>query len=131
MVVNDPIGDTLTRIRNAYLRSYDEVVVLHTKTVLDILDILKKSNYVEDFEVVELKPAKRINVRLKYINNEPAVSEVKRVSKPGLRQYIGYREIPKVLNGYGIAILTTPNGILTGNEARKLKVGGEFLCTVY
>lgn len=129
-MVNDPIADALSRIRNAHQRTYKEVQVLNTKLVFSILEILKKENYLEEFEV-DSEDKKIINVVLKYENKKPVIRKLKRISKPGLRRYIGYKDIPKVLNGLGISIFSTPKGIMTGKEARNSKVGGEFLCTIY
>lgn len=129
-MVNDPIADALTRIRNAHERGYKTVNVLNSRLVSSIVEILKKEGYIENFEV-DSDDKQLLVLNLKYENRIPAIRNLKRISKPGLRKYVGYTEIPKVLNGLGIAILSTPNGIITGKEAQEQKVGGEFLCTIY
>lgn len=129
-MVNDPIADALSRIRNAHERGYKSVQVLNTKIVSAIVEILNKESYIESFEV-DSDDKQFINISLKYENKKPAIRNLKRISKPGLRKYIGYTEIPKILNGMGISIFSTPKGIITGKEAKAQKVGGEFLCTIY
>jgi small subunit ribosomal protein S8 len=129
-MVNDPIADALSRIRNAHERGYKSVRVLNTKIVKEIVGILNSEKYIESFEV-DTEDKQYLNITLKYENKKPAIKDLKRISKPGLRKYIGYTEIPKVLNGMGISILSTPKGIITGKEAKAQKLGGEFLCTIY
>ena len=132
-MVNDTIADYLTRIRNAQLRKQEVVVVPATKILVSISDILKKTNYIEAYEVSETKdaPQQELSVVLKYTLGEPAMRNMKRISKPGLRKYVNYKEIPKVLNGKGIAIISTPKGVLSGDDAKKSKVGGEYLCEIW
>lgn len=129
-MVNDPIADALARIKNSHQRSYKTVNVLNTKLVASILQILKSENYIEDYSESS-EDKNEITVVLKYENKTPSIKSLRRVSKPGLRKYIGYKDIPKILNGLGISILSTPKGIMTGKEARAQKTGGEFLCTIY
>lgn len=132
MTANDPIADTLTRIRNAHMRSYKTVTVMHSKMIGSILEILKVEGYVEDFaESADDKGFKTFNVGLKYQEGRPAIRNLKRISKPGLRKYIGYKNIPRVLNGLGISILSTPQGVVSGSKAKADKLGGELLCTIY
>ena len=113
------------------MRSYSSVDVIYSKMILSILGILKEHGLIDSFKEEESGVKRVITVTLKYNGKKPAITSLTRVSKPGLRKYVGYREIPNVLNGFGIAILSTPQGIVTGNDARKAKVGGELLCTIY
>ncbi len=132
-MVNDTISDYLTRVRNAQLRKQEFVTIPSTKMLVAISEILKKSNMIEDYEVSNEKdlPQQTLNVKLKYIGSEPAMRSMKRISKPGLRKYVNYKEIPKVLSGKGIAIISTPQGVLSGDDAKKSKVGGEYLCEIW
>jgi small subunit ribosomal protein S8 len=132
-MVNDTIADYLTRVRNAQLRKQEFVTIPSTKLLVAISEILKKSNLIEDFEVSneENLPQQSLNIKLKYFGSEPAMRSLKRISKPGLRKYVNYKEIPKVLNGKGIAIISTPQGVLSGDDAKKTKVGGEYLCEIW
>jgi len=132
-MVNDPIGDFLTRLRNAQLRKQEEVVVPATKMLAAIADILKKNGYVEGYNVSSEKGVAQqsLTVQLKYIAGEPAMRNMERISKPGLRKYLNYKEIPKVLNGKGIGIFSTPKGVLSAEDAKKSKVGGEYLCEIW
>lgn len=130
---NDLIADLLTRIRNAQLRSRDEVFIPLTKSNSAVLKILKDNSYIEDFKEVDsdADSFKKLLVTLKYDEDKPAITKLIRVSKPGLRKYIGYKNIPKVLNGMGISIISTPKGIMTGDKARAEKAGGEYLCNIW
>lgn len=131
-MVTDTIGDFLTRIRNAQLREKKEVFTPSSKILVEIAKILKEEGFIEDFSVEEEENGhKNLRVVLKYVKGRPAITKVKRESKPGVRVYMGYRDIPEVLNGMGITILTTPKGLLTGAKARKEKVGGEYICKVW
>lgn len=132
-MVNDTIADYLTRVRNAQLRKQEFVTIPSTKVLVAISEILKKSNMIEDYEVSneENLPQQALNIKLKYFGLEPAMRSMKRISKPGLRKYVNYKEIPKVLNGKGIAIISTPQGVLSGDDAKKSKVGGEYLCEIW
>ena len=133
-MVTDTIGDFISRIRNAQMRSKKYVTIPSSKMLLDISKILKEEDFIEDFVeeyTGENSTRKEIKIKLKYKDNKPAIQKLVRVSKPGVRVYVGYREIPKVISGYGIAILTTPKGVISGENARKIKVGGELLCKVW
>jgi small subunit ribosomal protein S8 len=130
-MINDPIGDFLARIRNAQARKHDFIVLPSTKMLVAISEILKKEGFVIDFKVEEKTPQNELKVTLKYVNEIPAIRELSRVSKPGVRKYYGYKDIKPVMNGLGIAIFSTPMGIITGEAAVKSKVGGEYLCFVY
>ena len=132
MLVLDPIADMLTRIRNANSNKHETVVIPQSKTKLAIAEILKAEGYIVDFKMVEVDGIKMIEVTLKYgPNGEKVIQGLKRISKPGLRIYSNAEQLPKVLNGLGIAIVSTSKGIITDREARKLNVGGEVLAYVW
>jgi small subunit ribosomal protein S8 len=132
MPVNDPVGDMLTRLRNASRARHDKVVIPHSNLKVEIIKALKSEGYIGDFTVHERAPQSEISVQLKYgPDRSPAITGIRRVSKPGLRRYVNVREIPQVLGGLGIAVLSTSRGIMVDTEARRQKVGGELLCTVY
>jgi len=132
---SDPIADMLTRIRNAIMAGHPSVAVPHSKMKLAIAQILKKEGYVEEVSVVDGDPVATIVIRLKYWGNRrerrSVITNLQRVSKPGRRIYVGRDEIPWVLSGLGISILTTPKGVMTGQQARREGVGGEVLCYVW
>jgi len=132
VTVNDPIADMLTRIRNAVMVRHDSVMVPSSKMKLAIANILKEEGFINDYEVVRGKPHREIKIILKYQDrNEPVISGLERVSKPGLRVYVQKKEIPRVYGGLGIAILSTPDGVMTGQQAWRRGVGGELLCYVW
>jgi small subunit ribosomal protein S8 len=132
MSVNDPISDMLTRIRNAGMARQTETTMPSTKILVAIAKILKEEGYIADFRVNERRPQDQLVVVLRYgADKKHAIREIKRISKPGLRVYAGKDEIPRVQSGLGIAIVSTPQGVLTGFEARKRGIGGEVLCTVF
>ena len=132
MSFTDPIGDMLTRIRNASSARHEKVVVPASRLKLRIAEVLKDEGYIQDFVRHDDGVQGSITILLKYTpEREPAISEIKRVSKPGLRRYVPTTEIPRVLNGLGIAILSTSKGVMVDREARKQKVGGELICTVW
>ena len=133
MTMSDPIADMLTRIRNANTAKHDTVDVPASKTKIAIANILVDEGYIEKYELIEEGSFKTMRLTLKYgaDKNEKIITGLKRVSKPGLRIYVGKDELPKVLGGLGIAILSTNQGIITDKEARKLKVGGEVLAFVW
>ncbi len=131
-MVTDPIADLLTRIRNALVAGHEVVQVPSSKMKIAIADVLKKEGFISDFEVVPEGVKRSIRIGLAYGGKkEPIISGLRRVSKPGLRVYVQKREIPRVYGGLGIAILSTPQGIMTGQEAWRRKVGGEVLCYVW
>ncbi len=131
-MVNDLISDFLSRIKNAQEREEKNVVAPFSRMLLRLADILKEEGFIEGYDLVdEGENQKNISVNLKYINGEPAIRELKRVSKPGIRKYRGYREIKPIKNGLGIAIISTPKGVMTGDKAKKEKVGGEYLCEIF
>lgn len=132
MSVNDPISDMLTRIRNAGMARNTETTMPATKVLVAIAGILKQEGYIADFEVIEKRPQNQLVVKLSYgPDKRHVIREIKRVSKPGLRVYAGKDELPRVKSGLGIAIVSTPEGVLTGYEARRRGIGGEVLCTVW
>ena len=131
-MIIDPIGDLLTRIRNAYLARIIEVRLPYSKLKTDISKILKKNKYIADFEVVEEENNKKsIMLTLNDVRTTKYVPTLTRISKPGQRIYVGSMDIKKSRNGQGIYIVSTPKGVVTGYEARSLNVGGELLCEVY
>ena len=129
--MSDPIADLLTRIRNAGNALLPSVEIPHSKMKESIALVLKREGYVSDVAVEGVVAKKKIKVKLKYDGRKSVIDGLKRVSTPGLRRYVGSDEIPRVRNGLGTAILSTPAGILTGNEARRQNVGGELLCSVW
>ena len=132
MPVNDPVGDLLTRIRNAARARHDKVVVPSSKLKVDVVRVLKDEGFVGDFIVHERSPQNELTIQLKYgPDRAPAITGIRRVSRPGLRRYVALRDIPRVLGGMGISILSTSHGVMSDTEARKQKVGGELICTVY
>ncbi len=132
MSVTDPIADLLTRIRNANQMRYNEVVVPKSNVKLEIVKILKDEGYIADYKVIKEEVQDNIVITLKYgKNKERVISGLKRISKPGLRVYAKAEEIPTVLNGLGISIVSTSKGIMTGKEAKKENLGGEVLAYVW
>ena len=132
MSVNDPISDMLTRIRNGGMARKADVVMPSTKVIVAIAKILKEEGYIADFEVTEKRPQDSLKITLRYsADKRHSIREIKRISKPGLRVYAGREAIPRVRSGLGIAIVSTPEGVVTGYEARRRGIGGEVLCTVF
>ncbi len=131
MVTTDPIADLLTRIRNAIIARHDTVSIPASKMKKSIVDILVEEGFVTSGEVVDEDGHSNIKVVLKYVGNKNAITNLKRISKPGLRVYCGCEDLPKVLGGYGIAIISTSRGVMTDRKARELKVGGEVLAYVW
>ena len=128
----DPIGDMITRIRNAQMRLLSSVKIPSSKFRVKILDVLKKEGYISDYKVLsDLNNKGSLSVDLKYNNGSPVIKEIKRVSKPGRRIYARANSIPKIQNGLGLAIVSTSKGIMTDDEARSQKVGGEIICRVF
>lgn len=131
-MITDPLADMLTRIRNALIARHDFTDAPASKLKIALAEALKKEGYIRDFEVRSEGSKRTIRIHLAYTDNqEPVIMGLQRVSKPGLRVYTQRREIPRVYGGLGIAILSTPEGILTGKEARRRGVGGEVLCYVW
>jgi small subunit ribosomal protein S8 len=129
---SDPIADMLTRVRNALKARHQKVDVPASKLKMEIARILKEEGYIVNFKLAEDGTQKSIRIYLKYTPaNLPAIAKIQRVSRPGCRVYVGSKEIPRVLGGLGINILTTPRGLMTGRDARKEHLGGELLCQVW
>ncbi len=133
MTMSDPIADMLTRIRNANTAKHDTVDVPASKMKISIAEILLKEGYIKKFDMVDVDGIKMIHITLKYgaDKNDKIISGLKRISKPGLRIYAGKEELPKVLGGLGIAIISTNKGVMTDKEARKANVGGEVLAFIW
>jgi len=132
VTVTDPIADMLTRIRNAGMVRHDSVLIPASKIKLAISKILKEEGFIGDYEVVRGKPQRVIKIRLKYRDkNQPALTGLERVSRPGLRVYVQKKEVPRVYSGLGIAILSTPEGVMTGHQAWRREIGGEVLCYIW
>lgn len=132
MAVTDPIADMLTRIRNANRAFFRSVDVQMSRMNCSIADALKRTGFIEGYEkCLDDKKREVLRIYLKYYGKKQVISDLKRISKPGRRVYVGCDEIPRVLNGLGIAILSTSKGILTDDEARRARVGGELLCQVW
>jgi small subunit ribosomal protein S8 len=131
MNVSDPIADMLTRIRNASRARHTDVIVPASRTKLAIARILKDEGFIEDFSEATQGPTQVLSIRLKYVGRVPVVSGLKRISKPGLRVYAAKTEIPRVLGGLGVVIVSTSQGIMTGAQARKGQLGGEILAYVW
>ena len=131
-MTSDPIADMLTRVRNAIQARHPKVDVPASKLKAEIARILKEEGYIINFKVADEGAKKTIKIYLKYAtNNAPVISAIERVSRPGCRVYVRRSEIPRVLGGMGINILTTPRGVMTGRQARREGVGGELLCEIY
>ena len=131
-MINDLISDSLTRIRNAAMRKMDVTKLVHSKMVESVVGIMQEKGYIDSFNVVEENKKKTINVVLKYDDSGKTVlNEMKRVSKPGRRVYKPFAEIKSFKNGYGIIIVSTSKGVLSNDEAFKLGIGGEVLCTIW
>ena len=130
MVMTDPIADMLTRIRNANRQHHETVMVPASKLKVDIAEILKNEGFIKGYKVEGEGPIKNIVITLKYRGNERVITDLKRISKPGLRVYAKVNEIPKVLNGLGIVILSTSQGLMTDKEARAKQVGGVVLAYI-
>ena len=132
MSMTDPLGDMLTRIRNGQRARKNRIVSPASKLRNNVLDVLKREGYIRDFSQRELRPGiSEIEIQLKYHDGEPVIREISRVSKPGRRIYSKIQDLQRVYNGLGIAILSTPRGVLSDNEARDQNVGGEILCQVF
>ncbi|MFO1089862.1 MAG: 30S ribosomal protein S8 [Hyphomicrobiales bacterium] len=132
MTVTDPIGDMLTRIRNAQQRRKSKVTTPASKLRARVLDVLQQEGYIRGYAQVDYGSGRsEIEIELKYFDGEPVIRQINRVSKPGRRVYATVDTLPTVFNGLGISILSTPKGVLSDNEARTQNVGGEVICTVF
>ncbi|MFH1088024.1 MAG: 30S ribosomal protein S8 [Chloroflexota bacterium] len=130
-MVNDPVADLLTRIRNAIMARHDSLTVASSKMKLGVTRILKEQGFISDYNLVKVKTYRVVKIQLKYINGQPAVVGLERVSKPSLRVYVKRGEIPRVYGGLGITIVSTPKGVMTGQDAWRHGLGGELLCYVW
>jgi|TARA_Y100000588_G_C14246086_1_gene921486 small subunit ribosomal protein S8 len=131
MSMTDPIADMLTRIRNGQQANKKTVLVPASKVKASVLAVLVEEGYLRSVKDAELKGHKAFEVELKYYNGKPVMNEIKRVSKPGLRQYSSSKELPQVRNGLGVAIISTSKGVMTDANARSANLGGEVLCTIF
>ena len=131
MTISDPIADMLTRIRNAIMVRHDSVLIPASRMKLAIARILKEEGFITDYEVLRSGQHRVIKIYLRYSDKNPMFSGLERVSKPGLRVYVQQKEIPRVHGGLGIAIISTPKGVMTGQQAWRQGIGGELLCCVW
>ena len=131
MAVTDPLGDLLTRIRNGQRARKDSVLSPASKLRVRVLDVLQREGYIRGYSEETMGPAKGVRIELKYFEGQPAIKHVARVSKPGRRVYSGSQDLPRVMNGLGITIVSTPRGVLSDAEAREQNVGGEVLAEVF
>ena len=132
MTLTDPIGDMFSRIRNGQMRSLDSIEIPSSNFRKNILEILKNEGYIKDYYIEKSENNKiNLKINLKYYEGDPVIKEIKRISKPGRRVYSRANSIPKVMNGLGFAILSTPKGVMTDSEARKNNVGGEIICRIF
>jgi small subunit ribosomal protein S8 len=132
MYISDPVGDLLTRIRNGQAARLSSIHCPASKLRVNLLEVLKREGYIRDYAVSEKDSGKsELNIELKYSEGQPVIREIKRVSKPGRRVYTQIKDVPRVYNGLGISILSTPRGVLSDREAREANVGGEILCRVF
>lgn len=130
MSMTDPVADMLTRIRNAQMAQKNSVAVPSSKLKVAIAAVLKEEGYIDDFAVRDTEGKSRLDIALKYYAGRPVIERIERVSRPGLRVYKGSADLPRVMNGLGIAIVSTPKGVMTDRRARASNVGGEVLCIV-
>ena len=131
-MLNDPIGDLITRIRNAQMRNKPKVSSPGSKLRESVLEVLKTEGYIRGYAAVEHPSGRNeLEIELKYFDGQPVIREIDRVSKPGRRVYVAVRNLPRINNGLGIAILSTPKGVMADHAARDANVGGEILCTVF
>lgn len=131
MVTTDPIADLLTRVRNAQAAGHRTVSAPFSRIKLEIAKLLVEEGYIEAAERVEGNPFASISIRLKYNGGTPVITGIRRESRPGQRRYVNASTIPQVLDGYGVAVLSTSSGVMTGRRAKEAGVGGEFLCSVW
>ncbi len=131
MSLSDPIGDMLARLKNSQMRNHKKIDMPSSKFKAKIADILKSEGYIIDYEVKSEKNKSNLHISLKYNSGNPVISSIERVSKPGRRIFSSAESLPKVNNGLGIAIISTPKGVMTDIDARKQKVGGEIICKVF
>jgi len=131
MSMNDPLGDLLSRIRNAQMRNKSKVSSPNSRLRESVLGVLKNEGYIRGYTVMERDGRSEIEIELKYFDGEPVIREIERVSKPGRRVYTSVRNMPRINNGLGVTIVSTPKGVMSDHDARDANVGGEILCTVF
>jgi len=132
MPVNDPIGDLIARINNAQMRKKPKVSTPGSRLRVSVLDVLKNEGFIRGYAAVDHSDGRNeLEIELKYFDGQPVIREMSRVSKPGRRVYVAVRNLPRINNGLGVAILSTPKGVIADHEARDANVGGEVLCTVF
>jgi small subunit ribosomal protein S8 len=131
MSMNDPLGDLLSRIRNAQMRNKSKVSSPNSRLRESVLDVLKNEGYIRGYAVVEREGRSEIEIELKYFDGEPVIREIERVSKPGRRVYTSVKNMQRINNGLGVTIVSTPKGVMADHDARDANVGGEILCTVF
>jgi small subunit ribosomal protein S8 len=131
MTMTDPLGDMLTRIRNAQLRRKTKVSTPGSRLRQRVLDVLQAEGYIRGYSTIEQDGRSEFEIELKYYDGEPVIREIERVSKPGRRVYASVRALPRINNGLGVAIVSTPKGVMADHAARDANVGGEILCTVF
>lgn len=129
--MTDPIADFLTRIRNAIKAEKKSVDIPVSKMKVGIAELMKKASYINDYSIIENNGKKYLSIKLKYNDGVCVIEGLKRVSKPGIRKYVKYDELPRVRNGLGIAVVSTSKGLMTEKEARKLQIGGEVICSIW
>ncbi len=130
-MMNDPLGDLLSRIRNAQMRNKSKVNSPNSRLRENVLEVLKSEGYIRGYAVVEREGRSEIEIELKYFEGEPVIREIARISKPGRRVYTSVKNLPRINNGLGVAIVSTPKGVMADHDARDANVGGEILCTVF
>ena len=132
MALNDPLGDMIARIHNAQMRNKAKVSTPASRLRLSVLDVLKSEGYIRGYTSVEHSSGRReLDIELKYFDGAPVIREISRVSKPGRRVYASVRNLPRINNGLGVAIVSTPKGVMADHDARDANVGGEVLCTIF
>lgn len=130
MTISDPIGDMLTRIRNAQMKQHPTVLIPASNFKKQVLDAMEREGFIASYEVVKDSNFEELKVNLKYVHGTPVIREIRRISKPGRRIYSRFETLPRVLNGLGISIISTSKGIFSDNEARDKKLGGEIICNI-
>ncbi len=131
MSMSDPIADFLTRIRNAVFARKKYVDMPASNQKVGMAELMKQSNFIKDFNVIENEPQNILRIHLQYVKGAPSITGITKISKPGLRRYVGKDDIPRVLNGLGMAIISTSQGLLTDKQARQQEVGGEVVCHIW
>ncbi len=131
MSLTDPIGDMISRIKNAHMRNHKKVKLPSSKFKMKIVEVLKAEGFIVDYKVLEEENKSNLEISLKYHSGNPVISSIQRISKPGRRIFSSAESLPKINNGLGIAIVSTPKGVMSDIDARKQKVGGEIICKVF